>query len=76
MNHKALSRRSFLRLSGIAVVGGALAACAPATPAQESSGGESAASEMQAGIEGREYILWGLQYDPHVERYHMLSDAL
>ncbi len=75
MNHRAMSRRSFLRLGGIAVVGGALAACAPATPAQESSGGESAASEMQAGIEGREYILWGLQYDPHVERYHMLSDA-
>ena len=41
MNHRALSRRSFLRLSGIAVVGGALAACAPATPAQESSGEES-----------------------------------
>jgi ABC-type glycerol-3-phosphate transport system substrate-binding protein len=75
MNHRALSRRSFLRLSGIAVVGGALAACAPATPAQESSGEESAAGEMPAGIEGREFILWGLQYDPHVERYHMLADA-
>ena len=34
-----------------------------------------AAAEMPAGIEGREYILWGLQYDPHVERYHMLTDA-
>lgn len=75
MNCRRLSRRSFLRLSGFAVVGGALAACAPAAPAQESAGEEAAAAEQPAGIEGREYILWGLQYDPHVERYHMLADA-
>lgn len=75
MNQRRISRRSFLRLSGVAIVGGALAACAPAAPAQDSMGDESAAAEQPAGLEGRTYTFWGLQYDPHVERYHMLADA-
>lgn len=75
MNHRRISRRSFLRLSGVAVVGGALAACTPAAPAQDGMAEESASSEQPAGLEGRTFTFWGLQYDPHVERYHMLADA-
>ncbi len=34
-----------------------------------------AAATGGASIKGQEAVLWGLKYDPHVERYNMLNDA-
>jgi ABC-type glycerol-3-phosphate transport system substrate-binding protein len=68
MNLQQLSRRSFLRLTGMALAGGALAACAPAS--NQDAGGAAPAAESS-----NEFILWGLQYDPHVDRYNALAEA-
>lgn len=75
MNSSAITRRSFLKYTAGVVGVSALAACMPAAPAQPAaqqeaaSGGEAApAPAAQAGV------LWGLQYDPHVETYHRLAD--
>ena len=67
MYNSNLSRRSFLQFTAGVMGVGALAACA--APAQPAAGG-------QVATEGsKEFVLWGLQYDPHVERYHALADA-
>ena len=69
---RSVSRRDFLRFSGIAAAGVALAACmpaaAPSAPAAESG---AAAAPAVASTTG---VLWGLEYDPHVETYHRLAD--
>ncbi len=75
---RSVSRREFLRFSGIAAAGVALAACMPAgAPAAQApasgdeAGAESAAAPAAAAGSG---VLWGLQYDPHVETYQRLAD--
>ncbi len=75
MNTNGLSRRSFLKVAaGVAGVG-ALAACMPsapaAPPAAEQKSTDSNAAAAPAAKEG---VLWGLQYDPHVETYKRLAD--
>jgi ABC-type glycerol-3-phosphate transport system substrate-binding protein len=80
MKNESLSRRDFLKGTAGMVGLGLLAACAPQTtpaPAEpESSEPEPEGEPAQAGgIEGEEFLLWGLEYDPHIERYHMLADA-
>jgi len=66
MSGKLYSRREVLRTTAGAAGVGLLAACAaPMAPA-----GESAAIPS----EQRQGVLWGLQYDPHVEAYQRLAD--
>jgi ABC-type glycerol-3-phosphate transport system substrate-binding protein len=72
MEQRSISRRSFLRLSGVSMAGVLLAACAPVTPAPAPPPKEEAKPAAPAG---KEFVLWGLQYDPHVERYQMLAEA-
>jgi ABC-type glycerol-3-phosphate transport system substrate-binding protein len=72
MEAKRMSRRSFLAATGITLASGLLAACAAPGPGQAPSTGESGAAPVQ---ESTSFTLWGLQYDPHVERYNMLADA-
>ena len=73
---RSVNRRDFLRYSSIAAAGLALTACmpapaaAPAAPAA-TAGAESAAAPAAAAGTG---VLWGLEYDPHVETYHRLAD--
>jgi ABC-type glycerol-3-phosphate transport system substrate-binding protein len=67
VNQQNLSRRSFLRLTGVVMAGGALAACAPA--------GTQAPGAAPAAETSKEFIFWGLQYDPHVDRYNALATA-
>lgn len=64
-----VSRRHFLRTSSIAAAGLALAACAPAAPAAPAA----EAAPAPGGISGKEGVLWGLEYDPHVEAYNRLA---
>ena len=46
MQHNKLSRRHFLRLSGLVTAGAAIAACAPtAAPGTSGEGGEAPAAE-------------------------------
>jgi len=61
MEQKYISRRTFLMLAGTALAGSVVAACAPA--ATTAPGAAAPAAE-----DNKEFILWGLQYDPHVER--------
>ncbi len=75
MKTNYLSRRSFLKFTAGALGMSALAACAPAAPAQPAAGGEAAAAEQPAAEAGNEFIFWGLEYEPHVERYHALAAA-
>lgn len=72
MESKPISRRTFLAATGITLVSSALAACAAPAPGQPATTGDSNAAPVQ---ESASFILWGLQYDPHVERYNMLADA-
>lgn len=67
---RKLNRRDFLKVAGGAVGVGMLAACMPAAPAQPQGG---AAAQPQAATEAKEGVLWGLQYDPHVETYNRLA---
>jgi len=68
MEQKYISRRTFLMLAGTALAGSVVAACAPASTT--APGAAAPAAE-----DNKEFILWGLQYDPHVERYNALADA-
>ncbi|MBX3012560.1 MAG: extracellular solute-binding protein [Caldilineaceae bacterium] len=68
MEQKNLSRRTFLTLVGAGMAGSVLAACAPAG---SSTGGDAPAAEGGSN----EFVLWGLQYDPHIERYNALAAA-
>ncbi len=88
MTARALTRREFLRGLALVTGGTVLAACAPAAqptsppPAAEPTQPPAAVEATQppaeapeASLAGKTFVLWGLQYDPHVERYHMLADA-
>jgi len=68
MDRNDFSRRTFLKLAGVGVAGGVLAACGP-TP------GAAPGAAAPAAENNKEFIFWGLQYDPHVDRYHALADA-
>lgn len=68
MSEKKLSRRGFLKVTAGALGAGALAACAPAAPAAPAAEVAAPAVEAKAGV------LWGLQYDPHVETYKRLAE--
>ncbi len=73
MDINGVSRRSFLKFAAGTVSVSVLAACMPAAPAavpaqQESASGGAAVPEAKAGV------LWGLQYDPHVETYKRLAE--
>jgi ABC-type glycerol-3-phosphate transport system substrate-binding protein len=68
MEQKQISRRTFLTVMGVGVAGTLVAACAPAS-------GPAAGSAPAAEGGSNEFILWGLQYDPHVERYNALAEA-
>ena len=68
---RSVSRREFLRFSSFVVAGVTLTACMPAAapsgaPAADSGGAPAAASTTG--------VLWGLEYDPHVETYQRLAD--
>src|SRR4051812_27283710 len=71
MQQNRLSRRSFLQLSGMAAIGAGLAACSAAAPGQQAG----TQGSQPAATGNKEFIMWGLQYDPHVDRYHALADA-
>ena len=80
---RKLSRREFL-LSAAAVGAGTLAACAPKIIEKEVVVEKLVEVEVVrvAGqpawtppdLSGQEYLIWGLQYDPHVETYHRLAE--
>jgi ABC-type glycerol-3-phosphate transport system substrate-binding protein len=75
MNTKGLSRRRFLQVAaGMASVG-ALAACMPSAPAAPPAAQEAGESDAAApAAAAKSGVLWGLQYDPHVETYNRLAD--
>lgn len=72
MNQRQMSRRMFLYLSGASVAAGFLMACAPVASPGPAAGEQAAAPAAEGG---KTLKLWGLQYDPHVARYQMLSEA-
>ena len=61
------SRRDVLKISAGAAGAGLLAACV--APGMEMAGDGAAVPREQ-----RQGVMWGLQYDPHVEAYQRLSD--
>jgi len=67
----SFSRRHFLQLSAIGLLGSALAACVAAPASQPAA---AAKSGGPPSIEGQTGVLWGLQYDPHVSTYALLKD--
>jgi ABC-type glycerol-3-phosphate transport system substrate-binding protein len=69
MTGKNISRRSFLQAAGVGLAGSILVACTPA--ATQAPG----AADAPAAEPSNEFIFWGLQYDPHVERYNALATA-
>ena len=71
MRSNGMSRRCFLRFAAGAASIGALAACMPAAPAAPQASTDTGAASAPAASEG---VLWGLQYDPHVETYKRLAD--
>lgn len=85
MERKRISRRAFLQLAGTGVAGSIIAACAPtaapapaptAKPAEQKAAATEAPKQAPAAAAGgKEFIFWGLEYDPHVERYHALAEA-
>lgn len=78
MKSNRLSRRAFLQATAGTLGITLLAACAPsATTAPAAPAAEQGAAESEAAApaaEATEGVLWGLQYDPHVETYHRLAD--
>ncbi len=68
MEQKHISRRTFLKVAGTGLAASAIAACAPA-------GTQSTTGSAPAATGNKEFVMWGLQYDPHVDRYHALADA-
>lgn len=83
MKRNDVSRRRFLQLAGTGIAGGLVAACgsaAPAAaPAEQKPAAEQAteapAAAPAAAQGGKEFVLWGLEYDPHVDRYNALATA-
>ena len=72
MKTPGLSRRNFLKFAAGAVGVSTLAACMPAAPAQPAAQQGSASNQAAAAPAAQEGVLWGLQYDPHVETYKRL----
>lgn len=87
---RGITRRQFVVGAGLAAVGTAIAACAPAastpasvapaaTPAASTgpiaSAAASTAASAAADLSGQEGVLWGLKYDPHVAAYQRMVDA-
>lgn len=86
MKSNTISRRRFLQIAGTGVAGGLIAACGAATPtaapaeqpAEKPAEGEAAeapAAAPAAAAGSKEYVMWGLEYDPHVDRYKALDAA-
>jgi ABC-type glycerol-3-phosphate transport system substrate-binding protein len=79
MERNRISRRAFLQLAGTGLAGSLIAACAPAAtpaPAQPAKPAATEAPKAAAPAAGaKEFVLWGLQYDPHVEAYKRLAAA-
>ncbi len=71
---RSVSRRDFLRFSGVAAAGIAVAACMPAAAPSAAPAAESGAEPAAPAAAAGEGVLWGLEYDPHVETYHRLAD--
>ncbi len=65
---KMYSRRDVLKTTAGAMGVGLLAACAAPLPQAGEGGSGAVPMEQQEGV------LWGLQYDPHVEAYQRLAD--
>lgn len=74
MRQKHISRRGFLQITGVGMAAGLLAACAP-SGAPAGQAGSSEAGAQPAADGSNELVLWGLQYDPHVDRYNALAEA-
>jgi ABC-type glycerol-3-phosphate transport system substrate-binding protein len=72
MNGNGLTRRSFLKYTAGALGMSTLAACMPSAPAAPAAQQESASGGVAAPA-SQEGVLWGLQYDPHVEAYQRLA---
>ena len=69
MSTKRLSRRDFLAVAAGSVGVGVMASCVPA--------GQTVVVEVTAApppLEEQEGTMWGLQYEPHVQAYHRLTD--
>jgi ABC-type glycerol-3-phosphate transport system substrate-binding protein len=83
MKPTSISRRRFLQIAGTGMATGLFAACAGAAPAPEAKPAEGQAAATEAPKEaaapppegGKEYVMWGLEYDPHVDRYKALDAA-
>lgn len=68
MEQQNISRRAFLKLAGVSVAGSIVVACAPAAAPAPGS-----APAAEGG--SKEFTFWGLQYEPHVDRYNALATA-
>jgi ABC-type glycerol-3-phosphate transport system substrate-binding protein len=84
MERNRMNRRAFLRLAGTGLAGSLIAACSPSAPAPAPAQAPAASADQKAAptqapaaaaAGSKEFVMWGLQYDPHVERYHALADA-
>ena len=74
MNAKRLGRRSFLKYAAGAASISALTACMPSAPAAPPASEQASDSAAAPAPVAQEGVLWGLQYDPHVETYKRLAD--
>ena len=68
---RSVSRREFLRFSSFVVAGVTLTACMPAAAPSSAPAADSGGAPAAASTTG---VLWGLEYDPHVETYQRLAD--
>src|SRR5215475_8953974 len=50
------------------------AAAKPTEAAKPAEATKPAAPAAAAAVKGKQGVLWGLQYDPHVERYNLLTE--
>jgi ABC-type glycerol-3-phosphate transport system substrate-binding protein len=86
MERKRISRRAFLQLAGTGLAGSIIAACAPSAPApaptqqpakqaEQKPAATEAPKQAPAAAGGKEFVMWGLEYDPHVEAYKRIAEA-
>ena len=86
MERKRISRRAFLQLAGTGLAGSIIAACAPSAPApaptqqpakqaEQKPAATDAPKQAPAAAGGKEFVMWGLEYDPHVEAYKRIAAA-
>jgi ABC-type glycerol-3-phosphate transport system substrate-binding protein len=74
MAAKGWSRRSFLKLFASAASASTLAACMPSGPAAPAAAPQEADADSAPAAATQSGVLWGLQYDPHVETYNRLAE--